>query len=298
MITQIDTSKIDAKNKSLPFRLELGQFVDDVALVKPRAKFAIDNDCVATDYVINPATNQYDRVAVIYQVKVFEGGEQIGALSTFEEYRQGKRVPTFGVESFRIQKSRGNYERTTSMHKKVAIRNAKKFLIARANDELADQISSMVRDRIKNIAGNYENQVAWSVSQANLATDYALASYHARKEGSGTVTLQANNAMYTNNTKHLDNCVATYLEAKALRDELEAKRGYGVQAYTDNSYAIYNFNNGSVIKYENFDEIPQDISEKLAMFKLIQQNEPYSHLGMKILDHAFYIVDGKTKTAQ
>lgn len=298
MITQIDTSKIDAKNKSLPFRLELGQFVDDVALVKPRAKFAIDNDCVATDYVINPATNQYDRVAVIYQVKVFEGGEQIGALSTFEEYRQGKRVPTFGVESFRIQKSRGNYERTTSMHKKVAIRNAKKFLIARANDELADQISSMVRDRIKNIAGNYENQVAWSVSQANLATDYALASYHARKEGSGTVTLQANNALYSNNTKHLDSCVANYLEAKALRDELEAKRGYGVQAYTDNSYAIYNFNNGSVIKYENFDEIPQDISEKLAMFKLIQQNEPYSHLGMKILDHAFYIVDGKTKTAQ
>ena len=298
MITPIDTSKLDAKHKSLPFRLDLDQFVDDVALIKPRAKFAIDNDCVASDYVLNPTTQRYDNNAVIYQVKVYEGGEQIGALSTFEEYRQGKKVQTYGVESFRIQKSRGNYERTTSMHKKVAIRNAKKFLVARANDELASQISNMVRDRVNSIAGNYENQVAWSVSQANIATDYAVAAYHARKEGSGTITLQANNARHTNNIPHSDTCVANYLEAKTLHDELQNKRGFGVQAYTDGSYAVYNFHNGDVIKYQHFDDIPQDISEKLAMFKLIQQNEPYSHLGMKLLEHAFYIVDGKTKTKQ
>jgi hypothetical protein len=298
MITQLDTSKLDAKHKNLPFRSDLAQFVDDVALIKPRAKFAIDNDCLATDYVMNQATQQYDRVAVIYQVKVYEGGEQIGALSTFEEYRQGKKVQTYGVESFRIEKSRGNAERTTSMHKKVAIRNAKKFLIARGNDELAAQISNMVRDRVKSIAGNYENQVVWAAHQSSIVKDYVVASYHARLEGSGTVTLQANNTQYINNIKHCDERVAAYLEAQALQDMLEAKQGYGVQAYTDNSYAIYNFSNGDVIKYQHFDDIPQDISEKLAMFKLIQQNEPYAHLGVKILEHAFYIVDGKTKTAQ
>ena len=40
MITQLDVSKLDVRHKNLPFRLELEQFVDEVALVKPKARFA------------------------------------------------------------------------------------------------------------------------------------------------------------------------------------------------------------------------------------------------------------------
>lgn len=298
MITNVDMTNLDAKHKRAGFRLDLDQFVDDVALVKPKAKFAVDNDCIAHDYVINKATNQYDSVSVIYQVKVFEGGEQIGALSMFEEYRQGKKVSTYGVESFRIQKSRGNYERTTSMHKKVALRNAKKFLVARAKDELAEQIGNIVRDRVRQLAGNYENQMVWSVGQSNLAKDYALAAYQARREGSGAVTLQANNAQYSSNIKHSDECAAKYIEAQALHDMVQAKRGYGVQSYTDGSYAILSLHTDEVTKHQHFDDIPQDISEKLGMFKLIGNSEVYEHLGVKLVDHIIYIVDGKTNTKQ
>jgi hypothetical protein len=297
MITQLDMTNLDAKSKKLPFRLDLDQFVDDVALIKPKARFAVDNDCVSTDYVLNEK-QQYDHIQCIYRVKVYEGGEQIGSLQTYEEYRQGKKVPTYGVESFRIEKERGRNDTTTSMHKKVAIRNAKKFLVARAKDELAEQIGNMVKNRVMQLADSYENNVVWSVNQSNIARDYALAAYQARLDGSGAVTLQANNAQYTGNIKNVDDTVAKYLEAKALKDMVDAKQGYGVQAYTDGSYAIVIFKTGEVTKYQHFEDIPPDISEKLGMFKVIAQHETYAHLGVKVLEHAYYIVDGKTKTEQ
>ena len=297
MITQLDMTDLDAKHKKLGFRLDLDQFVDEVALLKPKAKFAVDNDCVTTDYVLNDK-QQYDHVIRIYRVKVFEGGEHIGSLQTYEEYRQGKKVQTYGVESFRIEKERGRTSTTTSMHKKVAIRNAKKFLVARAKDELAEQIGNMVKDRVRQLEGNFENQMVWSVNQSNVARDYALASYQARLDGSGAVTLQANNADYTSNIKHSDDVVAKYLEAKALYDMVQAKQGYGVQTYTDGSSAILSLHTGEVTKYQHFEDIPIEISEKLGMFKLIGNADPYAHLGVKLVDHVVYIVDGKTKTKQ
>lgn len=297
MITQLDMKDLDAKFKKLPFRNELEQFIDDVALVKPKAKFSVDNDCVSTDYVLNEK-QQYDHIQCIYQVKVFEGGEQIGALKTFQEYRQGKKVETYGVESFRIEKQRGRSDTTTSMHKKVAIRNAKKFLVARAKDELAEQIGNIVKDRVRSLAGNYENQMIWSVSQSNLARDYALAAYQARLDGSGTVALKANTPDYVTNIKQSDDNVAKYLEVKSVLDMVDAKRGYGVQSYTDGSYAILSLHTGEVTKYQHFEDIPADTSEKLGMFKVIGVNEVYSHLGVKLIDHVVYVVDGKVKTAQ
>lgn len=297
MITQLDTSNLDAKNKGLPFRGELEQFVDDVALLKPKAKFAIDNDCVSCDYVVNPTTNQYDRHSRIYRVKVYEGGEQIGSLTVFEEYRNGKKVPTFGVESFRIEKERGQSNTTTSMHKKVAIRNAKKFMVARNNDELADQIGNLVKDRLRGVASNMANGVVWATNQTNIAMTYAVAAYHARLNGSGQVMLQANDPTLIGNIKNADNAVTKFLEAKTLADAVDKKQGYAVQSYTDGSYAVVAYATNEVTKYAHFDDIPQDISEKLAMFKLIEPLEPYSHLGMRMNGvEAFYIVDGKTQT--
>jgi hypothetical protein len=297
MITQLDMTNLDAKHKKAGFRLDLDQFVDDVALLKPKAKFTVDNDCITTDYILNDK-QQYDCIPRIYRVKVFEGGEQIGSLQTFEEYRQGKKVITYGVESFRIEKERGRSNTTSSMHKKVAIRNAKKFLVARAKDELADQIFNIVKDRLRQVEGNFENNVVWSTNQSNLARDYAIAAYHARISGSGTVTLQANSSDHVNNIKHSDEAVAKYLEAKKLHDMMQAKRGYGVQVYTDNSYAVLSLHTGEVTKYQHFEDIPTEISEKLGMFKVIGQNEPYAHLGVKLVEHVIYIVDGKTETKQ
>ena len=86
---------------------------------------------------------------------------------------------------------------------------------------------------------------------------------------------------------------------KALNDGITNKRGYAIQAYTDNSYAVVTYATNEVTKYQHFEDIPRNIGEKLAMFKVIDANEPYSHLCMRCQGvDAFYIVDGETKTEQ
>jgi hypothetical protein len=69
MITQLDMTNLDAKHKKAGFRLELDQFVDEVALLKPKAKFSVDNDCMTTDYVLNDKQG-YDQISRIYRIKV------------------------------------------------------------------------------------------------------------------------------------------------------------------------------------------------------------------------------------
>ena len=294
MITQIDKTKIDSVNKNLRFRENLEQFVDDVALLKPRAKFAIDNDCVATDYVINETTNQYDRNPCIYRVKVYEGGEELGSISVFDEYRKGIKTHTYGVESFRINKFRGRGNTTSSMHKKVALTNVKKNLVARVKDELVEQIGNNVKQRLNGLTSGAESSMTWTVNQIDIAKDYAIAAYHARLAGSGEVVLDASKSKYCNNIKHLDKTAATYLDFKVIDDMPKNKRGYGVQGYTDGSFAVLSFATQDIAKYSSIDEMPQEMAEKLSMFKLIGVGEPYPHLGVKLLEHLYFIVDGKT----
>ena len=82
-------------------------------------------------------------------------------------------------------------------------------------------------------------------------------------------------------------------------DGIANKRGYAIQAYTDGSYAVVEYATGIVTKYQHFEDMPRNIGEKLAMFKVIDYNEPYAHLGMRCQGvDAYYIVDGETKTEQ
>jgi hypothetical protein len=170
-------------------------------------------------------------------------------------------------------------------------------MIARAKDELAEQIGNAVKDRVNGLAANAQSQMVWGINQTSLAHNFAVAAYHARLDGSGKVELDANGRDYFNNITHSNKLVEEFLDCKSLNDAISAKRGYGVQSYTDGSHAILNFNTGEVVKYQTFDDIPQDISEKLAMFKLVRNGEVYPHLGVKLLDtpQVYYIVDGKTR---
>jgi hypothetical protein len=157
----------------------------------------------------------------------------------------------------------------------------------------------MVTDRLRSLSYNLGNAVAWSTNQPNVTAAYAIAAYQARLIGSGTVSLPANDDKLIGNIKHADEVVAKFIEIQSLLERLDRKLGYGVHTYADGSCAVLSFNTGEVDKYMHFDDVPQNIREKLAMFKVIETGEPYSHLGIKLVEHGvFYIVDGETQTEQ
>jgi hypothetical protein len=267
--------------------------VTEVALIKPTCDFFVNDECVQTGWrrLESGDTEDYKQ---IYRVNVREDGENIGFLSIVKQYRNGGNEDVFGVGSFRINKSRGRQDETTTKHLKVALRNVKKLIVGRDYTELADLIKDGVTNSIHSLTYNARNHIKWGVDQEELAVDYALLAYHARNNNMDSVVLPADEKKYARR-KELHKDIAKYLEVQALNDMIAKKQGYGVQTFSNGSYAIYNFSNNSIKRYKTTEELPSDIMLRLPMFKVMQMEEVNVTFGCMVKADMYFIVSGELK---
>jgi hypothetical protein len=270
----------------------LPQFVDSVALVKPNCDFYTDKECVHTLSIYDEQGKRSSEEEV-YRVKLRQDGEDVGYISIVQEYRMGERVNVYGVGSFRIDKSRGRHDETTTKDMKVAIRNAKKFIVGRDYTEVANLIKTTITDRTNSIANNFQSRMEWSVDTSELCVQYALLSYKAKQLGMDSVVLPAGSKALIKSDKNFNKNLDAYIEAKALQDMIKAKQGYGLSVYSTGSCAMYDFNKDSVRRYKSIDELPDDVQTKLAMFKVIDKEEPHSQFGCKFDGEMYFIVSGE-----
>ncbi len=268
----------------------LSAYVTEVSLVKPTCDFFVNDECVQTGWrrLESGDTEDYKQ---IYRVNVREDGENIGFLSIVRQYRNGANEDVYGVGSFRINKSRGRGDETTTKHLKVALRNVKKLMKGRDYTELANLIKEGVTNSIHSFVHNAKNHIKWGVDQEELAVDYALLAYHATNQGFDTVVLPANEKKYIRR-KDLDKDIAKYLEVQALHDMITKKQGYGVQTFSNGSYAVYNFSNNSIKRYKTMEELPSDIMTRLPMFKVMQMEEVNAAFGCMVKADMYFIVSG------
>lgn len=287
----IDKTNLKQKNKDAEMHPNLSAYVTEVALIKPTCDFFVNDDCVATGWrrLESGDTEDYKQ---INRVNVREDGENIGFLSIVRQYRNGANEDVFGVGSFRINKSRGRGDETTTKHLKVALRNVKKLMVGRDYTELADLIKDGVTNAIHALAHHAKNQVKWGIDQEELAIDYALLAYHARNQGIDTVVLSADEKKYARR-KELDKDIANYLEIQALHDMITKKQGYGVQTFSNGSYAVYNFSNNSIKRYKTTEELPSDIMIRLPMFKVMQMEEVNVAFGCMVKADMYFITSGE-----
>ena len=287
----IDKTNLKQKHKDAEMHPNLPAYVTEVALIKPTCDFFVNDDCVATGWrkLDSGETEDYKQ---IYRVNVREDGENIGFLSIVREYRGGGNLDVYGVGSFRINKSRGRGDETTTKHLKVALRNVKKLIVGRDYTELADLIKDGVTNSIHSLTHNSRNHVKWGVDQEELSIDYALLAYHARNNGLDSVVMSADEKKYVRR-KELDKDIAKYLEVQALYDMITKKQGYGVQTFSNGSYAVYNFNNNSIKRYKTTEELPSDIMIRLPMFKVMQMEEVNVAFGCMVKADMYFITSGE-----
>ena len=286
-----DKTNLKQKHKDAEMHPNLTAYVTEVALIKPTCDFFVNDDCVATGWrkLDSGETEDYKQ---IYRVNVREDGENIGFLSIVRQYRNGANEDVFGVGSFRINKSRGRGDETTTKHLKVALRNVKKLMVGRDYTELADLIKDGVTNSIHSLTHNSRNHVKWGVDQEELSIDYALLAYHARNNGLDSVVMSADEKKYARR-KELDKDIAEYLEVQALYDMITKKRGYGVQTFSNGSYAVYNFSNNSIKRYKTTEELPSDIIIRLPMFKVMQMEEVNVAFGCMVKMDMYFITSGE-----
>jgi len=286
----IDKTNLKQKNKDAEMHPNLSAYVTEVSLIKPTCDFFVNDDCVHNVWrkLDSGETEDYKQ---IYRVSVREDGENIGFLSIVREYRGGSNLDVYGVGSFRINKSRGKQDETTTKHLKVALRNVKKLMVGRDYTELADLIKDGVTNSIHSLTYNAKNHIKWGVDQEELAVEYALLAYHARNQGVNTVVLPADEKKYARR-KELHKDIAKYLEVQALHDMITKKQGYGVQTFSNGSYAVYNFSNNSIKRYKTTEELPSDIMIRLPMFKVMQMEEVNVAFGCMVKADMYFIVSG------
>ena len=293
-MVNIDKSQLPQKLAKATMHPMLANFVTEVALIKPTADFYVDKDCTRNRWRSKDdgSTEMYDEIDT---VKVRQDGEQIGHLSIVGEYRNGASVDVYGVGSFRISKSRGRSDETTTKDLKVALRNVKKLMIGRDYTEIAHLIKKTVTDGIKSIVSHSQQRVCWGMNDNKLSLTYALLAYEARQQGLDQVVLPANTKEFTRNAKEHDKEIAKYLEANALQTMIDKKKGYGLSLYSTGSCALYDFATDSVRRLKSTDDLPEAVQSRLGMFKVLDKDDPHSQFGCKFDQDVYFIVSGELK---
>ena len=262
-----------------------------VSLVKPLCEFSFGEHSKRThyDYTTTPTT----RFEELHRAEVYQDGEKLGALFIGERYVEGKREDVYGVESFRIQKERGRTDATQTKDIKVALRNAKKSFVSRADEELRDLIKTNVTGSINALWNTARNSITYTMDTSAEAINTAMLAYEARKKGEPAFTAPATPASINpRRFKDHDKACEEFVTSSFLKEQLTSNHGYGVSIYTNGSLAVLNFADQSVRKFKSVELLPLDIQNKLAMFKVIQINEPYAHIGCKFGNDMYYIVAG------
>jgi hypothetical protein len=287
----MNINKLNLKQdyKDSPFVDKLEEFAVALYKAKPLYEFMVDNDCtMETKTRADDGSLQY--VRTIRRIKVIENGEQVGTIGITTRYRNGSSDEVYQVESFRIRKSRGNRDSVQAKDLKVALRVAKKTLVSRQDNELKDLIGNTVRDNISSMHNSHKNQVRWDFNTEDEIVFMAMCGYEARLRGEPTFTMPSTAfSLSSKDMKKHDIKCEIYTHWNKLMQAFTAKLGYGVNVKTDNSLVLYSLEQDSITHYKHYDDLPMGIQEKFAMFKVLAENEGYSHIGCKFNGGMFYI---------
>ena len=287
MITYDDSSLNVEKRGKLPLYEGLEDFAMRVSMAKPMINFVVNSKCIGNKYIKKDDTH----IEYINGFVIFENGEELGAIGTDRRYRGHSDAElVYEVESFRIDKERGAKNSTQSKDIKVALRLAKKMLVARADDEAIQLIHETVKTTIYNLYNEAWNEVKWSITSNDEAFFYSRMAYLARLRGEDYVSLPTKLVSVSNPVEH-DNACAKSEDAFFIKNLFLAKKGYGIQALANGNLYVYSFADKSIKRYNDFYSLPENIQGKYAMFKVLKVNEIVTTIGIKIKDEFAYVVE-------
>ena len=71
---------------------------------------------------------------------------------------------------------------------------------------------------------------------------------------------------------------------------VKSKLGYGIKTNPMGGLVVYEFSTDNLTRYASFSELPDNIQNKYAMFKVLAHNEPITTIGCKFSDEYCYVV--------
>ena len=273
---QVDRSKVKAEWRNAEYKKGLEEFLMKVAMLKPLAKFEVSDRCVETKRYTEDGENKVK--FEVFRIKVYEGGERLGSISIQTRWRNNGSEECYAVEGFRVSKSRGSRNLTTTTDLKKAISVVKKVFTPRVDDELTELIKNKVTDAVRSLHNSVTNMLRWDFNVEGEIAMYAMQAYYARKHGEDRCSMPSKPVSVKDLQQHDKKC-DDFEHINELKNMVDAKLGYGVKANADNSLVVYSYATDTLQRYASYEDLPESIAEKYAVFKVLKQGEAISHIG-------------------
>jgi len=272
----VDRSKIKTEWRNAEYKEGLEEFLMKVAMLKPLAKFEVSDRCVETKCYMED--NEQKVKFQVFRIKVYEGGDRLGSISIQSRWRNRASEECYTVEGFRVSKSRGSRNVTTTSDLKKAISVVKKVFTPRVDDELTQLIKDYVTNGIRSLHNASTNHLRWDFNVEGEIAMYAMQAYYARKHGEDKCSMPSKPISIKDLEQHDKKC-DEFEHVNELKNMVDAKLGYGVKANADNSLVVYSYATDTVQRYASYEDLPENIAEKYAVFKVLKAGEAISHIG-------------------
>jgi hypothetical protein len=293
MHVTVDKSALNVEQRGYPYREKLEELLEAVSNSNPLLSFVCDDKCLTKDWdreLVKENGEKGGYRNYVYRIKVLQDGEELGSVRSDTRYRRsiGSEV-VYGVESFRIHKERGANNTTFTKDLKVALRTAKKAFVARANTELQDHIYNNVKQGLATVYSNASNAVRWSLDTNAEAMAYAQAAYQAHKQGKTMVEMPVKLKSVRDYEDYTDRCEKQE-HANVVFNAFHTKHGYAIKVMEDGKLICLDLEAVTITKYEDVQAMPTEIANKFVMFKVLAPHEAYAHLGVKLDEQFFFLV--------
>lgn len=193
----------------------------------------------------------------------------------------------FIVESWRINKERGNRNQTKTANIDSAVREAKKHFFAKTRKELLTDVTSEVKrgfnDAVYSLSRTFTrmchevDSVTWAHTVMNMRNNLPLDPVEERKV----------NALLTH--EKFDSNRRDYLLSEAMQKH-NTDNNMIVVAEQDGQFMSWGDTSEGFVLTLSFDELPPKIQERVGVLQLMENNEIVLDVGYRLDQGSYYVV--------
>jgi hypothetical protein len=231
---------------------------------------------------------------VVSEVLVYNNEEKIGKIGITQDYVDGKYINIYQLDSPRIQQQRGMRNRKRTKHYKIALKTALDAFKEFPPDEVAKTMITDAGCRIHSIRQNANSQLTACVNVTVLAA--SVLSYMEDVVENGPQPLPPNMMLDVKWRDHL----ATYRIVDSVFRAWENRTGLLVKLLPSGVMTVVDLTIAEVVMVtSNTYDLPVEYQEKLAILKIMENNQAIEGMGVKIEDEKIphiYMTAGAIQT--
>lgn len=236
----------------------------------------------------------------VSDVAVYEGAHPVGRVSVDSRYRRNDVDPVFTVQSENIEKRRNS---VTSKHLKVAMKALKETFTPKPDDERARELNSIVDNKMNRIVRHATDHLEGAIRHAAHEVAVFLSDYDGASVKPSQLPPEVSAKLGSKWREYLSNVRIS----KSVQMAYATNTGACLRIEDDGSLSMWDMTTQTYSEHKSTYELPTYYQEKITILKLMEENQPVEHIGVKFEDythtngvrrdmHYFFLVAGETYT--